>query len=176
MLEKPGKEATWASLLAEQIRQNGRLFFRLAFGILRNTASAEDVCQQAFSRAWERRGKIEDSESLCGWLAKVVINESLAIARRRKAEQRALSTRAELDRALSNVQQDETELRESVLAALDRLPETPRLVIALRLMRGMSGNEVKVILGCSASEVSRQLYLGMEMLRELLAEWEAAPK
>jgi DNA-directed RNA polymerase specialized sigma24 family protein len=40
----------------------------------------------------------------------------------------------------------------------------------------MSGNEVKVILGCSASEVSRQLYLGMEMLRELLAEWEAAPK
>jgi RNA polymerase sigma-70 factor, ECF subfamily len=174
--KKEGNEAIWASLLADQIRQNGRLFFRLAFGILRNAASAEDVCQQAFSRAWENRGEIEDVAALRGWLAKVVINESLAIARRRKAEQRALCTRAERDRTVSSGLHDGAELRESVVAALDRLPETPRLVVALRLMQGVSGNEVKEILGCSASEVPRQLYLGMEMLRELLADWAATPK
>jgi RNA polymerase sigma-70 factor (ECF subfamily) len=176
VLENFRNEATWASLLAEQIRQNGRLFFRLAFGVLRDAASAEDVCQQAFSKAWEHRVEIAGAESIRGWLAKVVINESLAVVRCRKAEQRALSSRAEIDRGLSNAPEAGTELRESVLAALDRLPETPRLVVALRLMQGISGNEVKAILGCSASEVSRQLYLGMEMLRELLADWATTPR
>ena len=70
------------------------------------------------------------------------------------------------------------DMREAVVQAMDRLPETARTVVALRLMQGMSGNEVKDLLGCSASEVSRQLHAGMEQLRGLLAEFEvrSAPR
>jgi RNA polymerase sigma-70 factor, ECF subfamily len=174
VLEKSRIEAIWASRLSEQVRQNGKLFFRLAYEILHDAAGAEDVCQQAFSKAWERRAEIED-ESLRGWLAKVVVNESLAIVRRRKAEKRAMLSRAEVNPAASMDGAPATELRESVLIALEHLPEKARLVVVLRLMNGMSGNEVKSLLDCSAAEVSRQLYLAMEMLRKHLSDWTFTP-
>ena len=45
----------WDRLLSEQIRQNGRFFFRLAHNVLRDAQLAEDVCQQVMLRAWEER-------------------------------------------------------------------------------------------------------------------------
>lgn len=46
-----GSETDGADLLPEQIRRNGRLFFKVVFGILRDTARAEEVCQQAYLQA-----------------------------------------------------------------------------------------------------------------------------
>src|SRR5665213_2282486 len=94
-IDKQGADATWSSLLAEQIRLNGPLFFRLAIGILRNGAAAEDVCQQSLAKAWERREEIDGPAFLRGWLAKVVVNESLAIVRRQRTEKRVLALRAQ---------------------------------------------------------------------------------
>jgi len=174
MLGTLGKQEFWARELAEQIRENGRLFFRLAYGVLRNAAAAEDACQAAFCRAWERRSELDGVEKPCAWLAKVVVNESLAAVRRTKSEGRAMAQRAEMTRA--SLRRDAPrELAPEVLAALEQLPETPRMVVAMRIMQGISGNEVKEILGCSASEVSRQLYVGMERLRELLSDWSGSP-
>lgn len=79
-----------AALIA-QVKSNSCLFFRLAYGVVRDVQTAEDVCQQAFLRAWELRGRIRDVETLRAWLAKVVVNESLVVVRRRKTEQRARS-------------------------------------------------------------------------------------
>jgi RNA polymerase sigma-70 factor, ECF subfamily len=167
-----GNNAAWALRLTEQVRQNGRLFYRIAYRILRDSVSAEDVCQKAFGKAWEWRETIGDVESLRGWLAKVVVNESLALLRHRKVEERAMAGRSELERSKRLETDDGMELRQSVIAAIDRLPETTRLIVVLRVMQAMSGNDVKDMLGCSASEVSRQLYAGMEMLREHLSDWK----
>ena len=51
--------------------------------------------------------------------------------------------------------------------SIAELPEQTQLVIVLRLVEGMSGNEVKSLLGCSASEVSRRLHNGMDHLRQV---------
>lgn len=156
-----------AALIA-QVKSNSRLFFRLAYGVVRDVQTAEDVCQQAFLRAWELRGRIRDVETLRAWLAKVVVNESLVIVRRRKTEQRARSL---YPVSGENGAQpcEQAEFRERLQDALDQLPEQTRIVVVLRLLDGMSGNEVKSLLGCSASEVSRRLHQGMERLRRLLA-------
>jgi len=62
-------------------------------------------------------------------------------------------------------------LKEAVRNALLTLPEQTRLVVVLRVMQGMSGNEVASSLSCSPSEVSRRLYEGLEKLRASLADW-----
>ena len=64
------------------------------------------------------------------------------VVRCRKAEQRALSPGRKRS-GLSSGPDAGTELRESVVAALDRLPETPRLVVALRLMQGSAATRSK---------------------------------
>jgi RNA polymerase sigma-70 factor (ECF subfamily) len=165
----------WESLIEEQIRRNGRLFFRLAYNVLRDSPAAEDVCQQAFLRACEQRQQIlHNPAALKAWLVRTVLNGSLEAVRRGKVERRAMQDQARVRAAasVSSPPGGADELRETVLAALGRLPEQTRLVVALRVMEGLAGNEVKELLGCSAAEVSRQLHRGLEQLRGLMVERE----
>jgi len=163
----------WGLLLEQQVHVNGRLFFRHAYNILRNAAEAEDACQMAFAKAWSSQESIRDAAALKGWLLSAVTNEALQLARRRKTEQRVLSNRPARP-AEAGAQGEKMARRESVEKALMELPPATRLVVVLRLMQGMSGNEVAGIIGCSPSEVSRRMYDGMERLRRALAEWQVA--
>lgn len=162
-------EADWDQMLSEQLRLNGRLFFRLAHGVLRDAAAAEDACQYALLRAWEERGSIAAAApSIKGWLARTVINRSLQILRSGKLEKRAVAARAATASESIAPGGHQAEVRECVLAAVARLPDPCRAVVVMRLLEGMSGGDVRDVLGCSASEVSRQLHRGMEQLRGLL--------
>ena len=169
-----GGDESWSALLAERVREDGRLYFRVAYGVLRDPHGAEEACQQAMLKAWDHRDRIEPA-TLRAWLARVVLNESLYVARRRKVEQRWMAARAHPDAGPGPTSLDALATREAVMLAMDRLPETARTVVALRVMHGLSGNEVKDLLGCSAGEVSRQLHRGMEQLRGLLAEFQTGP-
>lgn len=163
-------DAGWRALLAQEVHCGSHLCFALAHRILRDRAAAEDVCQQAFLKAWEFRHHINSGQALRGWLLRVVTNESLQILRRKRAEERVPAHIGRPEAAVS-VSERQVALRESVLLALADLPETTRTVVVLRVMGGRSGNEVKAMLGCSAAEVSRRLHEGLEMLKGSMSDW-----
>lgn len=164
-----GDDSVWSTRLVMQIEQQGPSLFRLAYGIVRDAATAEDVCQEAFTRAWQHHATIRSDAALGGWLVRVVINESVQVLRRRKTADKAIATQA-LSLKPARRPDQELELKDTVMTALAELPERTQLVVVLRLMQGLSGNEVKQILGCSASEVSRHLHAGMDSLRAALKE------
>ena len=64
-------------------------------------------------------------------------------------------------------------LRSTLEEALLTLPEPTRLVVVLRTMDGLSGNEVSELLDYSPSEVSRRFHEGLERLRGLLVDGKA---
>ncbi len=183
MRSEPSWPGVWSrQRLGELCAAEGAFFFRLAWGILRDGHAAEDACQQAFVRACQPQGQPPDPARLRPWLAKVVVNESLQTLRRRKLERRLRGPSSALDQSSAVAGEHGTaagadcapsdatpSLRDTVLAALEQLPEPNRLVVLLRIMQGRPGNEVKEWLGCSAAEVSRRLYAGLEQLRGLLA-------
>jgi RNA polymerase sigma factor (sigma-70 family) len=166
------QQARWKSALCDQVHSHGRLLFRMAFGFLREASAAEDVCQQAFLKAWEERERIRSLQALRPWLMRTVTNASLEIVRRRRIEQRVMRGEAQSRGEGATVPVFEADTRDALLEALEKLPETTRMVIVLRVMRGLSGNEVKDMIGCSASEVSRHLHRGLGHLRGLLPEFE----
>jgi RNA polymerase sigma-70 factor, ECF subfamily len=157
----------WEALIAEQVRLHGRLLFRLAFKVLRHNAKAEDVCQQVLLKALQMQQHIRDPQALRGWLARAAVNESLTMLRREGCDRRARGMKA-LKPPTSPEAGDAAASRAAVDAALQDLPELTQAVVVLRLMQGMSGNEVKDLLGMSASDVSRRLHAGMDVLRERL--------
>lgn len=165
-------ENNFRAFLSDQIRQHARLFFRLAYGVLRDPAAAEDICQQAMLKAWERRSELRNESAARGWLARIVLNESLQARRQLAIERRAILQRAAAAQTAQGVGRSGFELSEAVVLAMQDLPETTRLVVAMRVMQGKSGNEVKAVLGCSAAEISRQLHRGMELLRQSLVDWQ----
>lgn len=148
------------------------MHFKIARRIVGDAASAEDVCQQVYLKALNARDRIQDPALLAGWLTRVVINESLDVLRVRKRQRKAYEARGEVGWAGPSPASDQesVELREHVASLLERLDEPVRTVVVMRTMQGMSGNEVKRTLGCSAALVSRRLHQGLDQLRKWMAE------
>jgi RNA polymerase sigma-70 factor (ECF subfamily) len=161
------------ALLAGQMAARGHFLFRVAYNILRDDSEAEDVCQQAFMKAWEYQDRFRAYEALGSWLTQTVVNESLALHRRKKTESRALEHHSQDHATWDEPAADNQEQREMVLLEVARLAEPVRLIVVLRLLEGMSGNQVAELLECTAVEVSRRLHQGMEILRGKLTQRHA---
>src|ERR687883_644313 len=127
--------------LAELVRAHQEIAFRVAYLITGNAADAEDALQDGLLKAWRALWRFRRGAPLRPWLLRIVANE--ARNRRRAAGRRAaLALRAAEeqgsggaapspeDRALSGEQ------REQLLAAVERLPEDARLVVACRYFLG----------------------------------------
>ena len=56
----------------ERIAENQRRVFQIAYSILRNSADAEDVAQEAFLRAYQKRASLREAEKFRGWVNRVV--------------------------------------------------------------------------------------------------------
>lgn len=165
-------ERDWRDMLGSHVHEHGQFYQRLAFGVLRNQEAAADVCQQAFLKAWEQKDRIRNRNSLKPWLTRVVANESFQVLRRARVNDRAMACRADW---MCDVEDPAVavERRELVVTALADLPESPRNTVALRIMHGLSGNEVSTILGVSVSQVSRWLHEGLDLLRVSLDDGHA---
>jgi len=172
---EPVSAVTWEAALGAQVQQRGRLLFRVAYGLLRDAAAAEDACQQAFLRAWEEHERIRSHEALGPWLVRTVTTDCLQRLRRRRIEQKVMRSyaerRADDDDDVKSPGHD-GEVRDAILDALAKLPELTQVVVVFRVMQGLSGDQVKDIVGCSAAEVSRQLHRGLDQLRHHLPELE----
>lgn len=164
-------EQQWQSFLADQMARHGELYYKLAFGVLRDAAAAEDACQQAVVKALRKGDELRGAESLRAWLARVVVNECLSMRRRLKVEKKALTERVAPAVARAPLGAG-WELRDAVMSAVENLPEPSRTIVILRMLDGMSGGEVSQELECSESYVSRQLHTAMEQLREVLQDWK----
>jgi RNA polymerase sigma-70 factor (ECF subfamily) len=70
------------------MERNNRRLYRIARGILRNDAEAEDVVQEAYVNAFTHLDGFRSDSSLTTWLARITMNEALGRLRR---ERRALS-------------------------------------------------------------------------------------
>jgi RNA polymerase sigma-70 factor, ECF subfamily len=157
-------------VLSRQIVLHGRLLFRVAYGVLHDTGAAEDVVQDTLLKAWSQRDAIRNPAAMQQWLVRSVMNGALAVLRRRKVEKRVLQQHRAVAVGDGISVSEQLELRDSLLHAVDALPQALREVIVLRILQELSGNEVKALLGCSASEVSRHLHRGLEQLRSALSE------
>ena len=159
----------WAGLLTQQVRERGRWYLHLAYRVVGDVEAAEDACQRAFCRAWERRDEIRDPNALRNWLARTVVNEALQLLRRRQIERRALAEQPNGEPATGPA--EGVAQRDGVWRAVAMLEEPTRSIVVLRVVHGFSGNEVKRMFGCSAAEVSRRLHAGMAALRNQLTEF-----
>src|SRR5580700_11665189 len=70
----------------ERLAECGPLAYRVARAVLRNTADAEDVAQEALLRAYRRFDRLRDRHRFRAWLVRITFR--LALDRIRSAKRR----------------------------------------------------------------------------------------
>ncbi len=150
-----GDRAAFGALYAQ--------FSRMVHGILLAHVSygdAEDLMQDVFVRAMEQLPRLRETAAFGGWLA--------SIARRAAFDHhRRIRSTAELPGAVAGGERPDGEAFEA-LAIIQRLPESYRETLALRLVEGMTGPEIAQRTGLTHSSVRVNLCRGMKLLRERL--------
>ena len=146
------------------------LAYRVALSVLRNTADAEDVAQEAMLRAYRNFHRLRERDAFRAWLVRTAWRLSLdrirTSGRRERREEAAvalqLSTRGVEDVAASS------EFERHVAAALDELPEKLRLVMVLGAIEGYNTREVALLVGVPEGTVKSRLHLARKQMAEKL--------
>jgi RNA polymerase sigma-70 factor, ECF subfamily len=146
------------------------LAYRVALSVLRNTAEAEDVAQEAVIRAYRNFHRLRERESFRPWIVRVAWRLALdrirAAGRRERREQAALAAKSAApaveDVAASN------EFERHVASALDELPEKLRLVMVLAAIEGHNTCEVANLIGVPEGTVKSRLHLARKQMAEKL--------
>jgi RNA polymerase sigma factor (sigma-70 family) len=153
------------------VRQYQEIALRTAYLITRDAAEAEDVAQEAFVKAYLALDRFRPGASFRPWLLQIVANEARnrrkAAARRLKLTLRAGKVRPSGDAAPSpEAAALADEQQHALLAALDRLREADRLVIACRYFLELSEAEMAVVLDCRPGTVKSRLSRALARLRD----------
>ena len=158
------------------LQANNRRLFRIARGILRNDAEAEDVVQESYVRALTHLEGFRGESSLSTWLSRIVMNEAMGRLRGRRPSL-ALDSLSQ-DRleaeiipfpALSSDPEKsmaQRQIQEVVEHAIDRLPEPFRLVFITRVMEEMTVEETAELLSLRPETVKTRLHRARALLRQ----------
>lgn len=162
------------------MRQNNQRLYRLARGIVRDDAEAEDVVQEAYVQAFSHLSDFRGLSSLSTWLSRITINEALGrLRKRRRAEDaglvRASAGKAEIIRFPLNQEGADPErtmaqrqILQLVEQATDDLPEAFRMVFVARVIEGMSVEETADLLGLQPQTVKTRLHRARALMRKEL--------
>lgn len=137
--------------------------------LLGNSHDAEDVCQDAFLRAYRAFDRLEANSNTRAWLYRIMTNTALNfIKRRRQAIARAVDIDPE---SLSSRTDGDTERRErfqQITQAVEALPPKQRAALMQRQFQGLSYEDIAEALGCSAESARANVYQAIKKLRSAL--------
>jgi RNA polymerase sigma-70 factor, ECF subfamily len=165
-------EAATREAFESHLAECGPLAFRVARGVLRNTADAEDVAQEALLRAYRRFHHLRERNRFRGWLVRITFRLALDRARsaKRREERETLWSRPER-RAPADTAEDlaaRSQFERQLERAMDELPEKLRLVLLLAAMQGHTLEEVAAMLAVPVGTVKSRLFFARKQLAEKL--------
>ena len=157
------------------IKTYNQRLYRIARGILRNDAEAEDVVQEAYVRAFANLAAFRGDASLATWLSRIVINEALGrLRKRRRIVAMPENPEAQVIRFPLNPSDDpeRTMAQRQILAlverATDSLPDIYRMVFVARVIEGLSMEETADLLGVRPETIKTRLHRARSLLRKAL--------
>ena len=142
-------------------------------------AEAMDVAQEAFIKAWRALPSFRGDSAFYTWLYRIAINTAknhLVAQSRRPLDQGVDLEEPEQHHAAGRLRDNDTperlllaeEIRETVMKAMDDLPDELRTAIMLRELDGMSYDEIARTMDCPIGTVRSRIFRAREAIDEKL--------
>lgn len=155
------------------MRRHFRMAFIVAYAQLGNRSDAEDVCQDAFFRCWERIAECRDPAHVSAWLSTIVRHTAhnrrdfLRLRHTEGLEAGALVATAERADAAA----ERHELRSRLEAAMRELSTVQREIVLLHDLEGYRHADIATRLDVSQVMSRRHLSDARRRLRALLGDF-----
>ncbi len=166
-------EASPEQLLDELVREHLDAVYRVAFSVVRDSALAEDVAQDAILKAWRALPTFRGDSSLRSWVLRITHNTAISTLRKRREELWDPAMLPEQESRTST--EDEAVQHMSIDAfeeALDQLDELSRSIIVLREVEGLPYDEIAELVGVPLPTVKTRLLRGRRVLASALSDWK----
>ncbi len=146
-----------------------------ALNIVKNNEYAEDICQDAFLKAYEKLDTLQDREHFFSWLKRIAVNMALNHYERHK---RIVDVESEDDdiNYFENITSGECpeeyiikdELRRYVKFFVESLPDRLKTVVILREVEDFSYEEISEMLNIPLGTVRSRLFNARQIIKERL--------
>lgn len=148
--------------------------YRTAYGLTGDVHAAEEVLQDTFARAYQRRATLRTDVSPLPWLHRVALNLCYSRLSRRRPQQEPLADLESLglpDDAIAPPERaEQTELRQIVRDGVAALPMKHQSVVVLYYLYGLSLQETATLLNVRLGTVKSRLHYALRALRGHLEE------
>lgn len=168
-----GDAAVIARCQAGDIEAYGILLHRyrdrvvnLAFQFLRDRDDAEDVAQEAFTRAFTSIQTFRGESQLFTWLYRITVNLCLQRKRRAKVWEVYDEITHHADASAAQIE-SQVAVRLQLAQVLDALPEAFRVVLILHELHDLSYEEIAAVLKLPAGTVASRLSRARQRFRRL---------
>ncbi|MUN54047.1 sigma-70 family RNA polymerase sigma factor [Kocuria koreensis] len=158
--------------------------YAAALRMARNQADAQDLVQEAYTKAFSAFHQYKPGTNLKAWLYRILTNTYINLYRKRQREPHQANTDSVEDWQLvqasahtsSGLKSAESEALEhlpdsDVKSALQSLPEDFRMAVYYSDVEGFAYKEIAEILDIPIGTVMSRLHRGRRLLREQLAEY-----
>src|SRR5204863_340098 len=154
---------------------------KLVMRYVRNPAEAEDIAQEAFIKAYRALPQFRGDSAFYTWLYRIAINtaKNAVVSRDRSPIDYDLDRNSEESYDMQGRMKDsETpeglvlteEIRSTVNAAIEALPEDLRTAIVLRELEGLSYEEIAAAMACPVGTVRSRIFRAREAIDRRLRE------
>ncbi len=159
----------------ELVKRHQARAYAIAYRLLGRREDAQDVAQEAFTRAYFRLAEFRGTAQFRTWLYRILVNLATDYLRRRKPEvpedQAAFQMVDTRDNPGENW--DRQELRQNIEEAVKALPADLRTVILLRELEGLSYADIaRVIRRPVGTVMSRLFHARRRLQQRLSAYWQ----
>jgi RNA polymerase sigma-70 factor (ECF subfamily) len=181
-----GKESVDQELV-ERVQQGDRAAFdllvrkyqhkvvKLVSRYVRDSSEALDVAQEAFIKAYRAISSFRGESAFYTWLYRIAINtaKNYLVAKNRqpvnKESEVGEADQFDLASQLTDIDTPEglilsEEIRQTILQAIEQLPEDLRTAIILRELEGMSYEEIAQTMDCPVGTVRSRLFRARESI------------
>jgi len=147
----------------ELLKRHQDFVYRAAWGYLRDSDWARDVCQEVFLKAYSGLPYFRNECSFPGWLYKICKNQCLNLLRKHKLE-------VEAEIVIPAATSTNEPLRLGLQKLIDELPPDYREAIILRYYDDLKYNQIAEILGVDIGLVKIRLHRARQILKDLAGD------
>jgi RNA polymerase sigma-70 factor (ECF subfamily) len=150
---------------------------RHILSMVRNEAEADELTQESYARALERKHQLRDPQAALAWLYRIATTVSLNRLRQRRPSpvplddaNVAAEESFDRERAPSPLEGalEQSEMSECVQRYLATLPDDYRIAILLHDANGLSNAEIAELVGCSLATAKIRVHRARHRLGETL--------